>query len=709
MSKRKKKKSITPKKKEAEKAGLAAKAARFILSPSFLLSVIMLIALGFRLSNAIFTPLIYPDSLQYMDLSDDIRTGAIFSRDYDLDGGFIKSRHLPPFYSILLACFSWLPFEKEFTGGLISIVIGMATFVPLFLLGRRLVSPAAGLAAAAMFSFQWFGLRYATPLLTEPTFTFLYVCIIALSFQVFTAPTNGLLVLLGLLCGFSYLTRDVGITSVLWVLAGGIYYWRFISRASWRKIMARSGIILGVFVLVGLPYWVHIKVHTGEWGLTPQMGGSQLKEQLLHFGGTRIDRDKVIEDGLEGSDSSEGSFLGGESGLLVIPIKVVVLFKDYFLELFRQIGWLLTVLFFTGYILAGAHIIRSREREAVFREAFVLIWILQLVGIYALVTPYMVDERYMYPIVPLVLLIAGAGLVRSADRGVKILSRFKKIYLIRDAALSAAMVILLVVIVFVQQYPQYKTYHKLYSRTGMAYKYSAGHKEVAMDIRSRGLVPPGKVILGRKPFMAYYLKGEYKLMPKTYHELLKVIAGHQADYIIADSFVLNALRRLLEPMAFGFQPDPDAEIKYVSQNRYYVKEGTVKFFPVPGTRIIYSRYFPQYSRVITVCEIQPEQRHEEEGNLTVNEHLSAAREYMKEGYFKDALDESLKVLSLDESSSEAYFNIIYIFTHYYTIAPRRYLIEPVEKAATAWLKYNPESEAAREAQVFARKELKNFN
>jgi hypothetical protein len=483
--------------------GEANKLLRVLRSPWLWLFIIILVGLWFRVSNAIITPLTFPDSLQYMSLADDIRSGAIFSRDYNLDEGFSRSRRFPPFYPFLLACFSFLPMETEVLGSWISMFFSLASFVPLFWLGRHLESDAAGLAAAAVFSFQWFGLRYATPLLTEATFTLLYLLIITLSIYTFSRPRIWVLVLLGMLCSFIYLTRDVGIASVFWVMVAGWFYWRFLARAPGRALISRLGIILGIFLLVSFPYWLHIRVHIGEWGLTPQ---TDLTGQILRLGGSRIDRDKPLNEDIEEGEFRDEDFKERESGLFVLPKKLLVLFKDYFYQFLEKMGWLLSILFFTGYFLALVFLFESKSREGIFREVYVLIWTLQLVGLYAIVTPYMVDERYIYPIMPLGMLAAGVGMVRIGKVLSEFLAELRPAWSRLGPVISLLVLVFLVLAAFVALYPDYRVLHERTSRFGV-YKYSAGHKEVAREVISRGLIPQGKVILDRKPFMAYYLKG----------------------------------------------------------------------------------------------------------------------------------------------------------------------------------------------------------
>jgi hypothetical protein len=673
-----------------------------VRSPWLWLGIMIMVGFGFRYSNAIFKPLIYPDSLQYMSLAEEIKTGEIFSRDYELDEGFLRSRRLPPFYSTLLALFSFLPVEMEVLGSYISIIMSLASFLPLFILGRKLVSDWAGVCAAAVFSFQWFVLRYASPLLTEATFTFTYILIAALGIYVFMKPRVWLLVLLGVLCSISYMTRDVGITSVFWIAIFGGIYWRWIEKTNTRNLAKRLGILFGVFLIASFPYLLHIRMHSDKWGLTPQMGGEQLSGQIIQFGGSRLDRDKPPGEGIK-EESGQDYFEGGKSGLAVIPKKLVFLFKDYFYQFLIRMGWLLSACFFINYVFVIYLLAKSRDGEGIFREAYIFLWIIQLAGLYALVTPYMVDERYMYPIIPLGILAASAGMIRVTG-GLAGFMRSRSDVWPKWAPGAVRLIpVLLVPVVFITLYPDYKILHMKLSKKGMYYKYAAGHKEVARDVMEKGLISPGKMILSRKPFMAYYLKGNFEFLPKTYPELLRYIEDKKGDYIVADSFVLKALRPLLTPIAFGFQPDPDPEITYITEKKFLIKSNRITFSPPPSTRIIYSRYLPEYRRVITIYEIQPEITAPETLTGTPEQHLTVARQYISNGYYYNGLKESEKALELDPNTEKAYLYITYIYRDYFKISLQPYFLQLLESTSYTWININPESKEARDMLAFVKR------
>src|SRR3990170_5837938 len=135
------------------------------------LPIFMLIGLWFRLSATLWEPLIYPDSMQYMHLAREIRSGLFFTKDYDLEQGFIKSRRLPLLYPFLLAPFAATQADMEVVGHVVSLLMSTLSFIPVYFGMVLIFSRRAALIACAVLCFQAFALFYASPILTEAVYT----------------------------------------------------------------------------------------------------------------------------------------------------------------------------------------------------------------------------------------------------------------------------------------------------------------------------------------------------------------------------------------------------------------------------------------------------------------------------------------------------------------------------------------------------------
>jgi 4-amino-4-deoxy-L-arabinose transferase-like glycosyltransferase len=741
----------------------------------------MLVGLYFRLATTLWQPLIYPDSMQYMRMAGEIRSGAFFGKDFDLDQGFIKSRRVPLLYPFLLAPFAGTGADLETVGIVISIIMSTLTLIPLYWTMLMIFSRRAALIACAVFSFQAFVLFFANPILTEATFTFIFACVIAASTRALIRPRLKAFAGCGVLSALLYLTRDVGITAAPLIAAAALIKLSVLDRMAWKKTAALVAVLLASFLIVSTPYFVHIRLRTGHWGLTAQMSSTSITRQVQLEGGDRFDRDRMkgVEPALVGAGEAHGI-----AGLIKLsPLllrKVIRNMGSYALSAGQRFNPFLLV-----FILVGcwglAHDYRSgRDRRGLFPAVLVPVWILDLWVLYALVTPYMVTERYMYPLTVPATMLAAFGISAAAEAFPRALRRpeagfsaglfiaialivlciiyvsklpallypdafdgWVSVYpgmqnlgrlfplggaaviitlalapsvrlvlgpdpsrgatkrvisvlmvllviiglaailisrpdagyarslaglllfatglcLIADLAMArwdrknqywpAFLSALIVLTALFSQVPDYVDIRARRSPETLASKYASGHREAADEIKRLGLIPPGKIISERKPFMSYYLDGKFYLspdqepIPKTIPEVEKLVASGVIDYLVADSFTFKALRPYLTGLAFAVKP-------------------------LQGASVIYSRFFPQYDRIITVYDC-----HKPESELpapgTAQEHLDAGRDYYQRQNLVFAYREFNRALELDPRNREALRYKIRILSIYFDCASR---------------------------------------
>ncbi|HUT55859.1 MAG TPA: glycosyltransferase family 39 protein [bacterium] len=776
----------------------------------------MLIGLYFRLSTTLWEPLIYPDSMQYMHQAREIRSGVFFEKDYDLDQGFIKSRRVPPLYSFLLAPFAKTQADMEKVGIITSLLLSSLTFIPLYWTVLMIFSRRAALIACAIFSFQAFVLFFASPILTEAAFTFIFACVIAASTRALIRPGLAAFALCGVLSALLYLTRDVGLTAPPLIAGAALIKFRAIDRLAWKKTAVLVAVLLGSFLLVSSPYFIHIRLRTGHFGLSAQMSNTSITRQIQLEGGDRYERDRMrgVEPALVGPGEARG--IGGI--IKISPLLIRKVFRN--MGEYGLSGGQRFTPFLLAFMLAGCwglvHEYRSgRDRRKLFLAVWVTAWILAFWVLYSLVTPYMVDERYMYPLTFPAAMLAASGMAWAADAFPRALRKpdgeplatglftalalvllcvfyvrelpallypdsfeaFGGIYPARadwaamfplaGAAVlttlalapsirlmlgsdiskgamkqlvsvlivflavvgAAAMILsrpgagfmrslpglllfgtglglmadlamarwerwnaywpaflsaLIVAAAFFAQVPDYLDIRARRSPATLSNKYSSGHKEAAMDIKARGLIPPGKIICERKPFMTYYLDGKLYLgpdhepIPKSIPEVEDLVASGAIDYLVADSFTFKALRPYLTGLAFSIRP-------------------------LQGASVIYSRYFPQYDRIITVYDCHKPET-ELAGRGSAQEHLDAARAYIQQGNMVFAYRELDQALEMEPLNKEVLFLKIQILFIFYQCASRPNtptlalapdVLPALEKAAKAYLQLAPDDPNAQ--------------
>ena len=641
-------------------------------NPWVLLVFLMLAGLGLRLATTRFTPLLYPDSLEYLSLAKEIQSGTFFHADYDLDQGFLRSRRLPPLYSALLALFPGLSNSGEYFGGLLSIFFSLATFIPAFWLGRRLYSTAAGLIAAGLMTFQWFILRYASPVLTEAAFTFFFTLALALGFRAMDRKTPRAFALAGLVSCLAYLTRDVGITLVFLIAVFAGLRLRLYDRLPWRQLGLLLAVLLAAFVLGSAPYWLDIRARTGLWGLTVQVGRQSITDHILQFGGNRTDRDSLpgMEERTESLESktSTGTPALHES-LPALAYKVLSLSRDYAFQYFKNAGLVLSLSLLLALGWTCVRMLRRPQTLEALDQLFFWVWILHFLALYALLTPYMVDERYMYPImIPGVVAVGGV----VARLGQELARRWKS----AAAWAAPALAVAFLALTFVTLWPDSGDgtglhYHYLRMSTKtLDQKYASGYKETAQEVQARGLVPPGKTILSRKPFAAYYLDGRFELLPKTLEETQELVAASQADYLVVDTFTMMMIRQLLKPLAFPDDPHS----------------------PWP---VLYSQTFPEYRRIITIYDLKPANPKADcsSAQLAPEQRLAAAQSALTQGQIYACLCQVRTVLAGDPQTLTAHLLEMEAFRQYYLVSGDTWVLTRLIPAMQDYLQVNPSDEA----------------
>lgn len=801
------KKKKSPKKTERERAHKKEKKAvsrpgsrqpkfnmaRILLAhlPSWYpLPLFILIGLFFRLSVIVWEPLVFPDSTQYIHLAGEIKSGVFFDQDFDLDQGFIKSRKLPLLYPLLLAPFANTDIDLEYAGVSISLFMSILTFIPLYLVAAMIFSRRIAIISSALISFHSFILMYSTTILTEATFSALYMGLIAISAYCLIRPSFGLFIICGILSSLLYMTRDVGISAVFIIALGALIKLGLIDRIARLRLLGFLLALVVSFLVVSTPYFVHIRARTGSWGLSSQMSGAGITRQIQRFGGDRRDRDRSEKNRI-GTKLIGGEVAKGVLDLAKLsPALSVKLIKNmglYGRELIQRWGTLVFAFIIIGLMGIIRDYVRDRDRVRLFMEVWLVVWVIQLLALYSLVTEYMVDYRYMYSLMFPGLILAGRGICTASGwfqellrdkaktdpgdaihiqafvfpaalvfflyvlpwcmlpkavqnynffhssstipvyffplAGLVVLfglamapgaslafgswfsregSNFREkaivlglllaglaalwapklvpplikylpglvlagaglalaprlIWtgrLVKAESFSMVLSALLVAITFFAQWPDFV---EIQDRTSPKYfwKYmSAGYKQAAAEIKARGLVPPGKVICARKPFIAFYLDGKFNgdgktriLVPKTVSEVKELIRSGSIDYLAADTNTDKYKRPQLTELSFGL-------------------------LPLPGARIIYSSYFQEFRNIITVYDCHQSEPPLPDRGSSKN-HLLAARDFYKAGKLPFAYREAQRASELDLNNRDAWHLMFQILDVYYKLT--RTTIDP---------------------------------
>lgn len=539
-------------------------------------------AVVLRISNLAWGEVTFSDATQYLRFAEDLRSGAVLSPGYDLDAGFVISRRLPPLYPALIAAFSFLPLSLPKIGNAVSVTMSLLTLVPVFLLARRARSALAGTVAVSLAAFHPFLLQFAAPILTEATFTFFFVaacCATSIAIERRCAP---LFLLSGTLCGLAYLTREIGLLCLGCAALSTLIYYAAVERVGWKRAFACQTLLWLAFAVVAAPYWLYIKQNTGRFSLSARQSLGGIGEGFWRYSdeGRRRDLPPTLRERPQPGATGDSNGELAENPLGRFGRKVAGNAVDYAMAFARVVDSLPLILASSALIFPI--VIRAKDRQKTFlRSLYVFAWGTALIVAYAAITSYMVDVRYVYPVTPLLAVLCGIGIAdwaqtaapqshrdsarSNADRNSETDSRLPFV-----AALVA------VALLYFHLSPRLNEVQLLLSEAGRSYSDYAGHAEMGRTLLARHPDYAGLRVVSRKLFGPYHLRASDNVaFPFTDEGLGRL----DADLLVADSLILRRYRPQLVDLALGMHQPP------------------------PG-KVIYSRLFPEYHRIITVYDLR---------------------------------------------------------------------------------------------------------
>ena len=355
----------------------------------------------------------------------------------DQSGG--PSAHWPPGYPMTLAPLYYLFDNNTLSAPMLNVVLGGATVLLLYLLGSRLFNRRVGLTAAlllALFPNQVF---FSSLTLTETLFTTILVLILVLVVYLMLgqrAPRLWQVGLIGALIGYAALVRGEGLLLIAFILPALLLRWR-----SWRRVLTYAAVLLVGMAVIIAPWTVRNVVRMKSLILISTSGAETL--WIGHHAGaggritgfdvgfryeplTNPEREvKINEVALDEALTFMKHHPGED--LKLIPSKLFFLYKDdgssmhwVQLEEFTIppqagafFGGLASVYYWVALLVAavGARAWFSlREPGKALLVGAVVYWTL----IFGVV--FFGDNRFHFPIIPILSLWAAASLVMMGDR-----------------------------------------------------------------------------------------------------------------------------------------------------------------------------------------------------------------------------------------------------------------------------------------------------
>jgi len=612
------------------------------------LILLIIFYLGFLVHLTNFEYLLAPDSTEYLRLAEEIKSGEFFQKEYDLNKGFWLARKRPPLYSFLLAGLSFIFSDIIFWGHVLSILFSIGSLISIYYLGEKYLCRGAGIFAGYLFIFNPLILRYASFILREPFFTFIYILFYILAFLQMRKKNFFMSFLTGILSAIAYNIKEAGLGLFLILLFFSVFYWSFFSPTPKKRLIFLSFALILGFLTFSFPFWFHIKIHTGKWSLSPRISIHLIKTNAL-------------------SNSSQFMYSSKNVIKASCPLNRLLLNKyykrkltisgDYFYQFIKNISEII----FGGIFLHFFFLIKEKKNEEIFFSTFFLSGIIQLILSYGFFTPRMVTERYVYPVLPLGMLLGSSGWKKLSNL---ILLRLK--HLPEQKIKNWEFILIFIFIIyFIDQKPAF--FRVIRYLTDLENHSEIIAKKVAEIFKSSYLIGDSKkIVLSYYQYFPYYFNSDFIRIPNTYPELKSLIEASKADYLYVDSIVLKKRRPLLINLILGYQPPPEYQVYPLKKNKFLIVQnsmssGEKKPF---NYKIAFSKFFPQYHRIITIYDLKSSKNYDKIKSTSINEMQNLMISFYDSNNLTMAIYYANNILKLEPDNLSA---IKVLFNSYWKI------------------------------------------
>ena len=409
----------------------------------------------------------------------------------------------PPGYPLLVALARFLVADRMLSAALVSWACGVALVVPVWLLARRAVGE------------RW----AALPVLAVALHPLLAVySAVTMSESAYFLALYGALALLaagrplssGLALGAAFATRPEALVPAAALALGGL------ARALRGRARPRA-VALGVggFLLVAVPCWLWFHATLGDWTLTPKVGALREVVTDWRLDEPRLRDEPAAPDGLLGTLAANGP-----AALRQYPSNVVT----HGHSLLRL--WPVPLL-----LLSLVGLWRRRGLEAV---PLLHLVALPLLGLSA-------QPRFVLGAVPALAVLAAVPFTFGA----------------RPWRLAAGAVALA---------------GALWCGLGLARDLVTPfdgwiHHQRDAGAWLSGVARPGEAVMDRKPWVAFYARCRYDVMPdEPYETIVATAVRNRVRWLVVDQRVTEIFRAQLEPLLYdgGFRDrEQRLELVYV--------------------------------------------------------------------------------------------------------------------------------------------------
>jgi len=528
------------------------------VTPYRKLLLILLISLPFRMYWMLtHTPVLNADGSEYVRMAENLATGR------GLVGNFEGPETMyTPLFSILTAGVYLFVRHGELAAHLVSLVFGVVLIIPIFLIARTMYGERVAQISALIIALNPLFIKLSGSVFNENVYLFFLLLSIYLGLRCLESPSKTTYALLGLCLGFAYLTRPEAfiypVCFVIMVCITGVWN----RKIAWQSAMA-SLLIVGVFVIVALPYVYFLYAHTGHLRLEGKWNINYTIANRIRAGMDYVS----AAYGLDANDSVAGPLLDPYHFAAYTPYSQS--WREKGRTLFAMAAqnsrpvydmlWSSPIGSPCFVALAVIGLFRKAwNRRRLMQEAVLLFMAASI--LFLLTTASLADFRYMLPFVAIASLWVGNGIAELTQwsRVGRALVHEPLLPTGRVIGITIPVVLLSLMLAIV-----------LFGTRGLYF--FASEDANYLDVKQAGMwvrthSPESSRILCNSTVLTYYAKAtaiELPYAPST--DALKYVRSKNPDLIVLDQRDSRTFPEVQGWLEHGIS-DPRAELLYKSDN-----------------------------------------------------------------------------------------------------------------------------------------------
>jgi len=448
----------------------------------------------------------------------------------------------PPFYPFLIGVFSFIFKDLEFSGRIVSAVLGSLLLLPAFFLIREIFQEKVARLSVILMVFHPRLMMFSQEVLSEITYTCLVVAGIFTALVGFQRRKLQFFFFSGLIFGLSYLTRPEGfliyILLSLWILCFCGFIWRM------EKIKISRGLRFAVFsagfLIFAFPYLLFVRKELGYWSISEKSGynfyvsfSSEYEKYGLAPPVVQTSHQESREVAIKSDKTNFKPFSFIRAHPWVVGKKAM---RNILHIVLDKIPSSLTYNF-TLIMLSGIFLKRRKipyKKEEIFLLSFIILGILG----YSL---FIVFNRFFTFLIPILVAWTSVGFFEW-ERVVG--KRWNKLIFL----------FLLIPSIF---YFSYKP---------MSREYDLEHKKAGIWLKTN--VEESSVIMSRKPYAAFYSGNLIASIPDvSYETLVNYAKERKADYLIIDERYIPRTRPRLAFLLDGYLIPKELKMVYQAKHK----------------------------------------------------------------------------------------------------------------------------------------------